>query len=121
LAFALPGAKVTAMTLEESDIPDPNPPHRRDADVFIRWFLYTQLGTIAIGVGISYLPTEKFPSVGLVFLAGFMWVLLSAYVYPFLILGWIVFCGKPIIKRLLVLIAGAILNYVQIAVIIALH
>jgi hypothetical protein len=85
----------------------------QDAARFIRWAIYTQLGSIAVGVLVAYLPTETSAIAELGFVAGFFWVTISAYVYPLVIFGWIIECGRPISERLCVLLAGAILAYVQ--------
>jgi hypothetical protein len=93
----------------------------RSVGRFIRWTIYTQLGSIAIGVVASYLPTDTIALAQVAFGAAFFWLLASAYVYPFLVLGWIILCGKPIAERILVMLAGAILIYVQMGVVILLH
>ena len=99
----------------------PSLSNRQYADVFIRWVVYTQLCSIAVGVLLSYLPTGTSKTLQAVFLAGFLWLMLSCYVYPIIILVWTVACGKRLVERLIVLLAEAILLYVQVGVGIVLH
>ncbi|HBO44357.1 MAG TPA: hypothetical protein DD670_10580 [Planctomycetaceae bacterium] len=98
-------------------------PRRRSApeDVFIRWVIYSQLAGIGVGVLIRYLPMENSAVLQGLFLAGFAWLLLSSYLYPVVILVWTVACGKRLAQRFLVVLAGAILLYVQTGVVILLH
>jgi hypothetical protein len=102
---------------------EPSLPKTRSSpeDVFIRWVIYTQVGSIAVGPLIAYLPTEHSQVLQAVFFAAFMWLMLSCYVYPIIILAWTIGCGKRLRERLLVFLTGAILLYVQAGVVIALH
>jgi hypothetical protein len=94
---------------------------KKTADVFIRWIVYTQVATIALGVILSYLPTETSNSLEIVFWPGFTWICVSSYVYPVIIILWTVTCGKGLRERLIVLFGGAILLYAQTGVVLVLH
>ena len=93
-------------------------------DVFTRWAIYTQLLSIAFVVLLTRLPdpdANKNELMQSIVALALTWLWLSAYVYPFIILGCVLSCDGPMRKILFILVAGILLICTQVFVLVAVH